>query len=38
MLDANPGHPGAPISIPGLSIETASGKIKVPHLTTLDRH
>src|SRR5579872_6988222 len=29
-LDANPGHPGAPISIPGLPIETASGGIKAP--------
>jgi len=25
VLDANPGRPGAPISIPGLPIETASG-------------
>src|SRR5580693_5187058 len=30
MLDANPGHPGAPVSIPGLPIETASGGIKAP--------
>lgn len=30
LLDANPGHPGAPISIPGLPIETASGGIKAP--------
>lgn len=30
LLDANPGRPGAPISIPGLSIETASGGIKAP--------
>ena len=30
VLDANPGHPGAPISIPGLPIETASGGIKAP--------
>ncbi|MGH9501625.1 MAG: carboxypeptidase regulatory-like domain-containing protein [Terriglobales bacterium] len=30
MLDANPGRPGAPISIPGLPIETASGGIKAP--------
>lgn len=29
-LDANPGHPGAPVSIPGLPIETASGGIKAP--------
>jgi len=29
-LDANPGRPGAPVSIPGLSIETASGGIKAP--------
>ena len=28
VLDANPGRPGAPISIPGLPIETASGDIK----------
>jgi hypothetical protein len=30
LLDANPGHPGAPISIPGYPIETASGGIKAP--------
>jgi Carboxypeptidase regulatory-like domain len=30
LLDANPGRPGAPISIPGLPIETASGGIKAP--------
>jgi hypothetical protein len=30
VLDANPGRPGAPISIPGLPIETASGGIKTP--------
>ena len=30
VLDANPGLPGAPISIPGLPIETASGGIKAP--------
>ena len=30
VLDANPGRPGAPISIPGLPIETASGGIKGP--------
>ena len=30
VLDANPGRPGAPISIPGLPIETASGGIKAP--------
>jgi hypothetical protein len=29
-LDANPGHPGAPVSLPGLPIETASGGIKAP--------
>ncbi len=30
VLDANPGRPGAPISIPGFPIETASGGIKAP--------
>jgi hypothetical protein len=30
VLDANPGRPGAPISIPGLPIETASAGIKAP--------
>jgi hypothetical protein len=30
MLDANPGRPGAPVSIPGVPIETASGGIKAP--------
>jgi hypothetical protein len=30
LLDSNPGRPGAPISIPGLPIETASGGIKAP--------
>ncbi len=30
LLDANPGHPGAPLSIPGYPIETASGGIKAP--------
>ena len=30
MLDANPGRPGVPISIPGLPVETASGGIKAP--------
>jgi hypothetical protein len=30
LLDANPGRPVAPISIPGLPIETASGGIKAP--------
>jgi hypothetical protein len=30
VLEANPGRPGAPISIPGLPIETASGGIKAP--------
>jgi Carboxypeptidase regulatory-like domain len=29
-LDANPGRPGAPVSLPGLPIETASGGIKAP--------
>lgn len=30
VLDANPGRPGAPISIPGLPVETASSGIKAP--------
>jgi hypothetical protein len=30
QLDANPGRPGAPISIPGYPIETASSGIKAP--------
>lgn len=30
VLDANPGRPGATISIPGLPIETASRGIKAP--------
>jgi hypothetical protein len=30
LLDANPGRPGAPVSLPGLPIETASGGIKAP--------
>jgi len=30
LLDANPGRPGAPLSIPGYPIETASGGIKAP--------
>ena len=30
MLDANPGRPGAPVSLPGLPIETASSGIKAP--------
>jgi hypothetical protein len=30
LLAANPGRPGAPLSIPGLPIETASGGIKAP--------
>ena len=30
LLEANPGRPGAPISVPGLPIETASGGIKAP--------
>ena len=29
-LDANPGRPGAPVALPGLPIETASGGIKAP--------
>ncbi len=30
LLDANPGRPGAPVSIPGYPTETASGGIKAP--------
>ena len=30
LLDANPGRPGAPVSIPGMPIETAAGGIKAP--------
>src|ERR1700733_12739324 len=30
LLDANPGRPGAPVSIPGSPIETASSGIKAP--------
>ena len=30
MLDANPGRPGVPLSIPGFPAETASGGIKAP--------
>ena len=30
LLEANPGGPGAPISVPGLPIESASGGIKAP--------
>src|SRR5215469_15211126 len=30
LLAANPGQPGAPVSIPGYPIETASGGIKAP--------
>lgn len=30
VIPANPGRPGAPVSIPGLPIETASGGIKAP--------
>jgi hypothetical protein len=30
LLDANPGRPGTPVSIPGHPIETASGGIKAP--------
>src|SRR5579862_8202 len=29
-LDANPGRPGVPFSIPGVPVETASGGIKAP--------
>src|SRR6478752_5204205 len=28
LIDANPGRPGAPVSIPGFPVETASGGIK----------
>ncbi len=30
LLDANPGRSGAPVSLPGLPVETASGGIKAP--------
>lgn len=30
LLDANPGQPGAPVSLPGYPIETASSGIKAP--------
>src|SRR5579883_1407180 len=30
VLDANPGRPGVPVSVPGLPAETASGGIKAP--------
>ena len=30
LLDANPGRPGAPVSLPVMPIETASGGIKAP--------
>lgn len=30
LLDANPGRPGAPVSLPGLPTETAAGGIKAP--------
>ena len=30
LLDANPGRPGAPVSIPGMPVETAAGGIKAP--------
>ena len=30
LLDANPGRPGAPVSIPGYPIETSSSGIKAP--------
>ena len=29
-VDANPGRPGTPVSMPGLPVETASGGIKAP--------
>ena len=35
LLDANPGRPGAPISIPGYPIETASSGIKAPQFLLL---
>jgi hypothetical protein len=34
LLDANPGRPGAPVSIPGYPIETASSGIKAPQYFT----
>ena len=30
LIDANPGRPGAPVSVPGYPIETASSGIKAP--------
>lgn len=30
LLDANPGRPGSPVSLPGLPIETSAGGIKAP--------
>ena len=30
ILNANPGRPGPPVSLPGLPVETASGGIKAP--------
>jgi hypothetical protein len=30
LLDANPGRPGAPVSLPGMPIETSAGGIKAP--------
>jgi carboxypeptidase family protein len=30
LLDASPGRPGAPISIPGVPVETSAGGIKAP--------
>lgn len=30
LLEANPGRPGVPISVPGYPVETASGGIKAP--------
>ena len=30
LLDANPARPGAPVSVPGYPVETASGGIKAP--------
>src|SRR5216684_5576553 len=30
LIDANPGLPGVPVSLPGLPVETASGGVKAP--------
>ncbi len=30
LIEANPGRPGVPLSVPGLPVETASGGIKAP--------